>query len=70
MIARVFIDLNTTVVDITISCRSFVSSQSRIKVTAGLTDVSGLAVGAFDLVYCSLSVLRSVFVLDIHKQSS
>ena len=70
MIARVFVDLNTTVVDIIISCRSFVLSQSRIKVTTGLTDVSGLAVEAFDLVYCSMSVLQSVFVLDIHKQSS
>ena len=32
------------------------------------TNVSGLAVAAFDLVYCSLSVLWSIFVLDISKQ--
>ena len=32
--------------------------QSRAKVSAGLTDVSSLAVATFDLVYCSLSVLR------------
>ena len=56
--------------DINISCRSFAFSQSRTKVSAGLTDVSGLAVEVFDLVYCSLSVLRCVFVLDIRKQSS
>ena len=35
------------VFDITISCRSFVFSQSRAKVSAGLTNVSDLA--AFDL---------------------
>ena len=34
-------------ISITISCRSFVFSQSRAKVSAGLTNVSGLA--AFDL---------------------
>ena len=32
---------------------------------AGFTNVRSLAVAAFDLVYCSLSVLRFVFVLDI-----
>ena len=56
------------IVGITICYRSFVFSQSRAKVSAGLTNVSGLTVAAFDLVYCSLSVLGSVFVLD--KQSS
>ena len=50
--------------DIIISCRSCVISQSRAKVSAGFTIVSGLAVEAFDLVYCSLSVFRSVFVPD------
>ena len=38
------------------SCRSFVSSQSRTKVSAGITNVSGLAVAALDWVYCSLSL--------------
>ena len=56
--------------DIIISCRSCVISQSRAKVSAGFTIVSGLAVAVFDLVYCSLSVFRSVFVPDINKQSS
>ena len=50
--------------DIIISCRSCVISRSRAKVSASFTNVSGLAVAAFDLVYCSLSVLRSVFVPD------
>ena len=53
--------------DVTIFCRSFVSGQLRAKVSTGFTNVSGLAVAAFDLVYCSLSVLRFVFVLDISK---
>ena len=39
--------------------------QSRAKVSAGFTNVGSLAVEAFDLVYCSLSVLRFVVVLDI-----
>ena len=37
-------------VDITISRRSFVFSQSCLEVPASLSDVGGLAVGAFDLV--------------------
>ena len=65
---RIKMVFSNVIVDITICCRSFVFSPSRAKVSAGLTDVSGLAVAAFDLVYYSLSVLGSVFVLD--KQSS
>ena len=55
------------IVDVSISRRSFVFSQSRAKISAGFTNVSSLAVAAFDLVYCSLSVLRFVFFLDISK---
>ena len=62
--------LSNVIVDVTIPRRSFVFGQSRAKVSAGFTNVSSLAVAAFDLVYCSLSVLRFVFVLDISKQSS
>ena len=36
----------------------------RAKVSAGFTNLSSLAFAAFDLVYCSLYVLRFVFVLD------
>ena len=39
---------------------SFVFSQSRVQVSACLTDVGSLAVGAFDLVNCSLSVVKLV----------
>ena len=61
---------SNVIVEITTSCRSFVFDQSRAKVSAGLTNVSSLVVAALDLVYCSLCVLWSVFVLDISKQSS
>ena len=59
--------LSNVIVDVTIPRRSFVFGQSRAKVSAGFTNVRSLAVAAFDLVYCSLSVLRFVFVLDISK---
>ena len=57
--------LSNVIVDVTITRRSFMFGQSRAKVSAGFTNVSSLAVAAFDLVYCSLYVLRFVFVLDI-----
>ena len=57
--------LSNVIVDVTITRRSFMFGQSRAKVSAGFTNVSSLAVAAFHLVYCSLSVLRFVFVLDI-----
>ena len=47
-----------------ISCRLFVFGRSRAKISAGFTDVSGLAIAAFDRVYCSMSVLQFVFVFD------
>ena len=62
--------LSNVIVDVTIPRCSFVFGQSRAKVSAGFTNVRSLAVAAFDLVYCSLSVLRFVFVLDISKQAS
>ena len=62
--------LSNVIVDVTIPRCSFVFGQSRAKVSAGFTNVRSLAVAAFDLVYCSLSVLRFVFVLDISKQVS
>ena len=47
---------NNVIVDVPISCRSFVFGQSHAKVSAGFTNVSTLAGAAFDLVYCSLFV--------------
>ena len=57
---------SNVIVDITISRRSFVFSQSRAKVSV-LTNLNGPKVAEFDVVYCSLSLLRFVFVLDISK---
>ena len=53
---------SNVIVDVIISRRSFVFCQSRAKVSAGFTNISSLAVAAFDLLYCSLSVLRFVLV--------
>ena len=61
--------LSNVIVDITIPRRSFVFDQSRAKVSAGFTNVRSMAVAAFYLVYCSLSVLLFVFVLDISEQT-
>ena len=58
---------SSVIVDVTVSRRSLGFRQSRAKVSAGFTNLSSLAVTAFDLVYCSLSVLGFVFVFDISK---
>jgi len=59
--------LSNVIVDIAISSRSFVFSQSDVQIPAGLTNMSGLAVAAFDLLNCSLSVARFVFVFDVRQ---
>ena len=56
---------SNVIVGITISRGSFVFSQSRVKVSASLTNVGSLAVGAFDLVNCSLSVVGFVSVFNV-----
>ena len=56
---------SNVIVSITISRGSFVFSESRVKVSASLTNVhvgSLAAVGAFDLVNCSLSVVGFVSI--------
>ena len=58
---------SNVIVDKTMPRRSFVFGQSRTKVSAGFTNVSSPAVVAFDLVHCSLSVPRFVFVLEISE---
>ena len=52
------------IVDITISSRSFVFSQSRVEVSTSLPNAGGLAVGAFDLINRSLSAVRFVSVFN------
>ena len=51
---------SNVIVGITISRGSFVFSQSRVKVSTSLTNIVSLAVGAFNLVDCSLSVVTFV----------
>jgi hypothetical protein len=56
---------SNVIVGITFLRRSFVFSQSRVKVSASLANVGSLAVGAFDLVNCSLSVVGFVPVFNV-----
>ena len=51
---------SNVIVRITISRGLFVFSQSRVKVSTSLTNIGSLAVGAVDLVDCSLSIVRFV----------
>ena len=57
---RPLIMYSHVIVGITISRGSFVFSQSCVKVSTSLPNIGSLAVGAFDLVDCSLSVVRFV----------
>ena len=58
------------IVDITISCRSFVLSRSRAKVSAGLINVSSLTVVAFYLekLLCLSSSLSLSLTLVISRR--
>ena len=56
---------SNVIVGITISHGLFVSSQSHVKVSTSLTNIGSLAVRAFDLVDCSLSVVRFISVFHI-----
>ena len=53
---------SNVIAGITISCGSFVFSQSRVKVSTSLTNIGSLA---FDFVHCSLSVVRFVSVFHV-----
>jgi len=59
--------LSNLIVDITISSHLFAFSQLDVQISVGLTNISGLAVAAFDLVNCSLSVVWFVFVLNVRQ---
>ena len=56
---------SNVIVGITISRGSFVFIQSRVKDSTSLTNIGSLAVGAIDLVDCSLSVVRFVSVFYV-----
>ena len=64
---------SNVIVGITISRGSFVFSQSCVNVCANVTNVGSLAVGAFDLVNCSLSLtlvsIVTYFSVGLHKDS-
>ena len=56
---------SNVIVNIAFRRRLFVFSQSSCEVSASLTDVGGVAVGAIDLINCSLSVPQFVFFFDV-----
>ena len=58
---------SNVIVDIAFPRRSFAFSQSICEVSASLTDIGGVEVGEIDLIYCSLSVPRFVFVFDVSQ---
>ena len=58
---------SNVIVNIAFRRRSFVFSQSSFEVSASLTDVGGVTVGAIDLIYCSMSVPRFVSVFDVSQ---
>ena len=67
IVVRKSMMFSNVIVDITISRRSFVFSQSGHEVPASVSDVGGLAVGAFDLVNRSLPVVRFVLVFNVSQ---
>ena len=66
-VVRESVMFSNVIVDIAFPRHSFVRSQSNCEVYASLTDVGGVAVGTIDLIHCSLSVLRLVFVFDVSQ---
>ena len=58
---------SNVIVDIAFPRRSFVFSQSSCEVSASLINLGGVTVGAIDLINCSLSVPRFVFVFDVSQ---
>ena len=59
--------LSNVIVAITLSSRSFMLSQSDVQIPAGFTLISGLPIAGFDLINCSLSVARFVFVFNVRQ---
>jgi len=59
--------LSNVIVIVTISSHSFVFSQLDVQIPAGLTNISGLAVVAFDVKNCSLSIVWFVFVFNVRQ---
>ena len=64
---RTSVVFSNVIVDIAFPRHSFLLGQSSCEVSASLTDVGGVAVGAIGLTNCSLSVPRFVFVFDVSQ---
>ena len=64
-VVRKSVIFSNVIVNIAFRRRLFVFSQSSCEVSASLTDVGGAAVGAIDVINCSLSVPQFVFVFDV-----
>ena len=62
---RTSVTFSNVIGDITFPRRSFVFGQSSCEVSASLTNVGGVAVGAINLIHYSLSIPRFVFVFDV-----
>ena len=58
---------SNVIVDIAFPRRSFVFSQSGFEVSASLTDVGGVPVGAVDLINWFLSLPRFVLIFDVSQ---
>ena len=58
---------NVIVVVVTVPRCSSVFSHVSVQISAGLTDIGGLAIAAFDLINCFMSVPRLVFVFDVSQ---
>jgi len=61
---------SSVIAGITISRSSVLFGQSCVEVSGSLTNVGSLAVGAFDHVNCSLSVVGFVPVFHVDQQDS
>ena len=66
-VVRKSVMFSNVIIDIAFPRRSFVFSQSSCEVSASITNVGGVAVGAIDIIYCSLSVPRFVFVFNVSQ---
>ena len=67
-VVRKSVVFSNAIVDIAFPRCSFVFSQSSCEVSASLTDVGNVAVGAVELKNCSLSFPRFVLVFDVSQQ--
>jgi len=58
---------SNVIIGVDISLDSFLFSQCRVKASTSLANVGSLEVGAFNLINCSLSVVRLVLVFPVSQ---